>query len=193
MEIRNLSKSYDGKTVFSGLNLSLEEGGAYCLMAPSGAGKTTLLRILLGLETADFGTVSGLEGKRMAAVFQDDRLLEGRSALQNLLFAVGDRRPVSELNEALLKLLPENALTKQVCDFSGGMRRRVEILRALLAPSDVILMDEPFSGLDIQTKRETAAVINGYASGKLLIVATHSPEDAGLLNAAVIRLDSPSA
>lgn len=189
MRICGLTKSYNGIPVFRDLSLDFSDGGTYCLTAPSGAGKTTLFRIILGLEEPDNGTVSGLAGKRLTAVFQEDRLLEGYTALKNLRFVSGNRFSDDELNGLLLRLLPPDALKKRVSAFSGGMRRRVEILRALIAPSDAILMDEPFSGLDPETKRAAADLIRELAKGRLLIVATHSAEDAGLLGAATVRLD----
>ena len=84
----------------------------------------------------------------ISAVFQENRLLEGYTAIENLRFALGKRYSSEALTAYLLRLLPEDALSKPVCEFSGGMKRRVTILRAILAPSEIILMDEPFTGLD---------------------------------------------
>ena len=88
----------------------------------------------------------------ISAVFQENRLLEGYTAIENLRFALGKRYSSEALTAYLLRLLPEDALNKPVCEFSGGMKRRVAILRAILAPTDIILMDEPFTGLDADTK-----------------------------------------
>ena len=82
--IRDLSKSFGDKVVFDNLNLTIRGGMTTCIMAPSGAGKTTLLRILMGLETADAGSVTGLEGKRFSAVFQEERLCENMTAADNI-------------------------------------------------------------------------------------------------------------
>lgn len=188
--IENLMKSFDGEPVLNRLNLTFETVRSYCLMAPSGAGKTTLFHILMGLETPDGGTITGLEGKRFSAVFQEDRLLEGYTALQNIRLVTGSRYSPAELTEILLRLLPEDALRKPVREFSGGMKRRTVILRALLSPSDILLMDEPFTGLDPETKRSVIAIIKEYRQDRLLIVATHSEEDAGLLGAEIVRLDA---
>ena len=84
MDIRNLSKSYNGIPVFQNVDLQLEEGGIYCLLAPSGAGKTTLFRILMGLETADGGQITGIPKGPVAAVFQEDRLCQGLTAQKNI-------------------------------------------------------------------------------------------------------------
>ena len=111
-------------------------------MAPSGAGKTTLFRILMGLETADSGTIEGLEGRSFSAVFQEDRLLEGYTVLQNIRFVTGRGYPAHELTAIIKHLLPEDSLKKPVSEFSGGMKRRTAILRAILAPADIVLMDD---------------------------------------------------
>ena len=202
LSIRHLTKTYGEETVLKDLSLELFFGRSYCLMAPSGAGKTTLFRILMGLEEPDAGCIelertdsscmTGLARLRISAVFQEDRLLEGLTALQNLRLVTGPRIPSAELRAALLRLLPEEALAKPVAEFSGGMKRRTAILRALLAPSDLIIMDEPFTGLDRETKLTVMDLIREYTRGKLLLVSTHSEEDVSLLGAELIRLDSLS-
>ena len=187
--VRVLTKSYGDSLVLDHVSLDLESGCPCCLMAPSGAGKTTLFRILMGLETADSGTIEGLEGRSFSAVFQEDRLLEGYTALQNIRFVTGRRYPAHELTAIIKRLLPEDSLKKPVSEFSGGMKRRTAILRAILAPADIVLMDEPFTGLDPDTKRQAARIINEYTAGKLLLFSTHSKEDAALLGAEILRLD----
>ena len=140
-----LCKAFGGKTVLQDFSCELEEGRVTALMAPSGAGKTTLLRILLGLETADSGEITGLSGKRLAAVFQEDRLLDFMTPVDNI------RLPVPKLERAvILREMAAMGLTgcenQPVRELSGGMRRRVAILRALLCGADVIALDEPFKG-----------------------------------------------
>lgn len=192
IDIRGLEKSFGEERVLKGLDLSLSSGNFYCLMAPSGTGKTTLLRLLMGLEAPDRGTMTirlSPDGPlRTAAVFQEDRLLEGYTALQNLRFAAGNRYTAEELTGFILRLLPEDALKKPVREFSGGMRRRTAILRAILAPSDLVLMDEPFTGLDHETKLSAIRMIREFCDGKLFIAATHAEEDPKLLGAKVIQL-----
>lgn len=187
--VRNLTKSYGDSLVLDRLSLDLESGRPCCLMAPSGAGKTTLFRILMGLEAADSGTINGLEGLSLSAVFQEDRLLEGYTVLQNIRLVTGRRYSADVLTGLIRQLLPEDSLKKPVSEFSGGMKRRAAILRAILAPADVVLMDEPFTGLDPDTKRRAARMINEYTAGKLLLFSTHSKEDAALLGAEILHLD----
>ena len=133
--LQKLSKSYHGQVVFSDLSLALSPGNAYCLMAPSGTGKTTLFRILMGLETPDSGTIDGLKNLKISAVFQEDRLLEGYDVLTNLRFVCRQRLSDAELSAYAATLLPQNALSQPICEFSGGMKRRLSLLRALLVPT----------------------------------------------------------
>ena len=183
LRVENLCKAFEGRPVLR--NISFRIGpGITCLMAPSGAGKTTLLRILLGLEQADSGTVS--VPVRMAAVFQEDRLLNHLSARGNLHFALGH---VGAEADALLKELGlADEGKKPVAEYSGGMRRRVALARALLSASDALVLDEPFTGLDEENRLRCIACIRRYTEGKPVLLVTHDPEDAAALDAPVVNL-----
>ena len=184
--VRNLTKSYGDSLVLDHVSLDLESGCPCCLMAPSGAGKTTLFRILMGLETADSGTIEGLEGRSFSAVFQEDRLLEGYTALQNIRFVTGRWYPAHELTAIIKHLLPEDSLKKPVSEFSGGMKRRLSLLRALLVPFDLLILDEPFNGLDSENRKKAAALVRNRAQDKILLFAAHTKEDAALLGAEIL-------
>lgn len=186
--VKNLSKSYSGEAVLTNLTLTLNAQKKYCLMAPSGSGKTTLFRILMGLEKPDSGSLDGLTDLKLSAVFQEDRLLESFTALENIRFITGRRYSDETIRNALLRLLPSDSMEKPVCEFSGGMKRRTAILRALLAPSDMLIMDEPFAGLDSATKAAVIDMIKEYTKEKLLLFSTHNSEDAKLLEAEIIHL-----
>ena len=188
LHIHHVSKTFGTEHVLNNVTLSLSSGNIYCFMAPSGSGKTTLFRIFMGLETPDSGEICGLEGKRISAVFQENRLLEGFNAIQNLQFVTGRRYSVSELTQVLTRLLPEDSLQKPVHEFSGGMKRRLAIIRALLVPFDILIMDEPFTGLDAASKENAASLICEYASEKLILFSTHHTEEAALLSAEIISL-----
>ena len=172
--IKSLSHRFGEKVIFENFNLTLREGGLYGLTAPSGRGKTTLLRILLGLLAADGGTVT--QGVRYSAVFQNDRLLPGKTAVDQLLFVRGGRKDRETAARFLAGLLPEDSLTQPIGELSGGMQRRVAIARALWAESDCILMDEPFTGLDEDTLRHTADFILANRQGRTLLLSTHQKE-----------------
>ena len=169
--LQKLSKSYHGQVVFSDLSLALSPGNAYCLMAPSGTGETTLFRILMGLETPDSGTIDGLKNLKISAVFQEDRLLEDYDVLTNLRFVCRQRLSDAELSAYAATLLPQNALSQPVCEFSGGMKRRLSLLRALLVPFDLLILDEPFNGLDSENRKKAAALVRNRAQDKILLFA----------------------
>ena len=184
LHIKNLCKSFDGSPVLE--NVSFTAGpGVTCVMAPSGAGKTTLLRILLGLERPDSGSVP--EGVRWSAVFQEDRLLEHLDAMGNLRFVLGAALDEPAANALLTELGLGDTAGKPVREFSGGMKRRLALARALLAPSDALALDEPFTGLDEENRARCLALIRRAAEKPVLLV-THDPADAKSLGAAVYKL-----
>lgn len=185
MEIRveDLCKSYGGRPVLRGVS-AVFPAGITCIAAPSGTGKTTLLRLLLGLERPDSGTVAGA-GARWAAVFQEDRLLEHLPAAANLRFALGDSpRETAAGMLARLGLSLEDP--RPVREWSGGMKRRLALARALLAPSDALALDEPFTGLGAEDRARCLAPIREAAGGKPVLLATH--DLAGLEDVPVLEL-----
>ena len=187
MEINNITKAFDGKTVLKDLNIRIEEGMITCIMAPSGAGKTTLLRILMGLERADSGSLTGLDDKRFSAVFQEERLCENLTATENIRLVAPHLKPQSVRQELAIMGLGENS-EQPVSELSGGMRRRVSILRALLAEYDVLFLDEPFKGLDYELREQVMAYVKEKTEGKTVIFVTHDRQEALALGAEIIEL-----
>ena len=182
--IRGLGKAYDGKPVLDGLTLTFPSGQISAVMAPSGAGKTTLLRLLMGLEKPDRGSISGLEGLRISAVFQENRLLEYLTPAGNL------RLTAPELTQAeILGAMREMQLTgcegQPVRELSGGMKRRVALLRALLTPCDLLLLDEPFKGLDDRTLAAVIAFTRAKCAGRTTVLVTHSLAEATAMGAMI--------
>lgn len=173
--VTDLQKSYDGRAVLRGLTFTAPVGLTR-VVGDSGIGKTTLLRILLCLERADSGTVSP-QNLRWAAVFQEDRLLEHLDAAGNLRFAIGaayDGKKAASLLEALgLGTVGD----KRVRDFSGGMKRRLALARALLAPCDALALDEPFTGLDAGNRDIALSCILRAAEKKIVLLAAHEALD----------------
>lgn len=187
LRVEKLCKAYHGRVVLQ--NVSFTAGmGVTCVMAPSGAGKTTLLRILLGLERADRGTVTGAEDCRWAAAFQEDRLLEHLDAMGNLRFVLGGDLDTADAQALLEELGLEDVGTKPVRAYSGGMKRRLALARALLAPSDALALDEPFTGLDGDTRARAIACVRRAAAVKPVLLVTHDGGDASGLNAVIFRL-----
>lgn len=186
MELRNISKSYHGRPVLQNVSFTIEPG-VTALWAPSGAGKTTLLRILLGLERPDSGELLGT-GVRWSAVFQEDRLLDGLDAMGNLRFALGSCWDEAAARRLLAELGLSDAEDRPVREWSGGMKRRLALARALLADAEAIALDEPFAGLDAENRRRGAECIARRAETTPVLLVTHDRADLEALNARIIEL-----
>ena len=153
-----------------GLVLNVPAGGRICVMGASGAGKSTLLALAAG------------ECAPCSMVFQDARLVESASALDNVLVCADARVDASSAAALLRLLVPGVDVHARVAELSGGQRRRVEIARALLCPGGAVILDEPFTGLDVVARDATAEVVLDLLDGRTLLLATHDAADARALN-----------
>ena len=187
LTIEHLTKQFGENTLFRDLCLTVE--GPAVLWAPSGWGKTTLLRILMGLDTPTAGRVRGVG--RAAAVFQEDRLCPQLTALQNVTLVLpGSEKQYKEQIEADFQQLGMDAaaLALPAARLSGGQKRRTALLRALWAPSDTLLLDEPFTGMDPDTLAAAAALLRTRCGTEPVLLATHDREAIRLLGWPVIEL-----
>ena len=189
IECKDVAKSFDDQLVFSHLNMRIEEGERICLMAPSGCGKTTLLRMVLGLESYDSGTLINSHSSSMAVVFQEDRLCDALSAVDNVALVCKPGVSRRALRAMLCEVLPDEVLDKQVAYLSGGQRRRVALVRAFACDARLLVLDEPFSGLDSETRSEVAQFMLRHQHNATLLVSTHGEHDHVSLHARVIRLN----
>ncbi len=180
IRIEKLCKSYGENRVLSDFSAVFPEGKTSCVMGASGCGKTTLLRILLGLEKPDSGEILGLPDP-ISAVFQEDRLAEPFSAVANLSLVTGKRISRDILRAHLSALGLSDSLDKPVRELSGGMRRRVAIARAVLYDAPLVLLDEPFKGLDGETKKTVMDYVRESCAGKTVILVTHDEAEAAYL------------
>lgn len=185
VKLTHILKRFDEKIVLNDVSLSISQG-VTCLMGASGAGKTTLLRILTGLEMPDSGAVEGLP-RRISMVFQEDRLTENLTVRGNLKLALGQRYNEKKAAQMLESLLLPDILPQTVSALSGGMKRRVALCRALLFDAELIVLDEPFKGLDEDTKRAAMDVLQEYQDRHILLV-THDEDEARYLGARVVKL-----
>ncbi len=182
--IRHLTKAFDGKAVLTDFSCDLPGKGVVAMMGKSGIGKSTFINLLLGLRKPDSGTISLPDGLRFSAVFQEDRLFEHMSARDNLRLTTG--RGMAEIDAALraLSLNPEERAP--VRTYSGGMKRRVSLARGVLYEADALLMDEPFRGLDGETREQAMKFVREVWKNRLIILVTHDMEEARGMRASQI-------
>ncbi|MBR5524437.1 MAG: ATP-binding cassette domain-containing protein [Clostridia bacterium] len=197
--------SYGDTPVLRDVTWQLPGAGVSCLWGPSGCGKTTILRLLAGLEQPDSGYIikqpstavlpdnssipavtTDWRPKRVAMVFQEDRLLPWLTALQNVT-VVGAGEAAAR-NMLLALGLTEEELASLPTNLSGGQQRRVALARALAADSDLLLLDEPFNGLDEETWRTAVPLIGEYATHRPVVLVTHVREQALALDARMVPL-----
>ena len=176
--------SYGDNTICHDLTWHIPSNGVVCLWGPSGCGKTTLLRLLAGLETPADGDVENVG--RVSMVFQEDRLLPWLSALDNVAVTGASESLAADM---LAKLgLTQEEMSALPRNLSGGQQRRVALARALVADSDILLMDEPFNGLDEDTWQTIVPLITEYAQNRPVVLVTHIRQQAEMLGAGMIAL-----
>ena len=176
ISFEKVCKSYGETAVLQDFSLRIPLGKTTALMGPSGCGKTTLINLLLGLLKPDSGAVKHDSGLKMSAVFQEDRLLKQMTAAANV--ALVSKASISRIEALLLSLgIPEESLPQPVSAYSGGMKRRVALARALLADYDVLFLDEPYKGLDEETRARVMDIVNEHTRGKTVLLITHDKEE----------------
>ncbi len=191
LQIQDISKRYGDTVVFERFSCTLHPGEVNVLFGASGSGKTTLLRLIMGLEEADEGSLNSFEQLRFSAVFQEDRLCNNLSASSNVKLVVEPTVSSEQVKNALVAVGLGDAIRKPAKELSGGMRRRVALVRALLATYDLLILDEPFKGLDELTKKQVIAYTLERTKDKTVILVTHDLEEAKLLGAKhVINLET---
>ena len=188
--LSGITKRFGDTTVFVDFSLTVKGRGVTALMGASGRGKTTLASIILGLEGIDGGEIVNPHTE-ISVAFQDPRLLPWMTAEDNVAFVLTGipRKEKRRLaREILTRLGLGDALRKYPAELSGGMRRRVSLARAFLAPHTLLILDEPFAGLDPDNRETVLEMIRAEAEHAPVILITHAPEDAEALNATVVRL-----
>lgn len=181
IELKNITKKYGEKTVYSGFDLCLEEGKVTAVLGESGSGKTTLLNILASL-TDYSGEIIGIDkGAPVSYVFQNDRLVPNLTVQQNLMLTCGGKNAdTAEISAALEKAGLGGYEKAYPSALSAGMKRRVALLRAFLFDSPVILMDEPFINLDPALKYSLMDMFKEFRKeeGKTAVFVTHDVKEA---------------
>lgn len=187
--------SLNGAPLFAPLTLTLKPGQWTCLLGGSGVGKTTVLRLISGLATgaAFSGQITASDGAevapRVAYMAQDDLLLSWASVSQNILLGARLRGEAPD-PERLARILSRVGLTahadKKPAELSGGQRQRVALARTLMEDKPIILLDEPFSALDAQTRAAMQDLAVEVLHGKTVLIVTHDPAEAARLGHAIL-------
>lgn len=173
MRIENLTKKYGENTVYENFSLDINEGEITCILGESGSGKTTLLSCIAGI--TDF--VGEISGVKCSYVFQTPRLVPNLTVYNNLKLVCSDDNNIEEILDGLFI---KNKRNSYPISLSGGQAQRVSLARAMLADSDIILMDEPFSSLDMKLKRDISLLYKDWqkSSAKTTLIVTHDVDEA---------------
>ena len=203
LQLKNISKSYDGVSILKNINLEIEEGEIVSILGPSGSGKTTLLNLILGLVDVDEGNIiyNGkdltnvpMEERGFNIVFQDYALFPNLNVYQNITYGLRNKPNISSKEEVedLIDLLGlREHLTKRVDQLSGGQKQRVALARTMVMKPRILLLDEPLSALDGVIKESIKDRIKTIAREYHLttIIVTHDPEEALTLSDRVLIID----
>ena len=178
IEIRDLSKHYNKQTVLANFNTIIAGNEPTVITGPSGCGKTTLLRIICGLEKRYTGSVTGVP-ERISYLFQEDRLMPWMTLKQNVEFVLKDVYDLEKASETALKMIEAVKLSghedKYPADLSGGMQRRTALARTFCYPCDLLILDEPFKGLDVKLKSDIIDLFEELfvKTKKTVIIVSH--------------------
>ncbi|ABX44187.1 ATP-binding cassette domain-containing protein [Lachnoclostridium phytofermentans] len=183
---KNVSLNFGEKQVLKDLNLTIKPGEVIGIMGASGIGKTTFVKVLLGLLKPSAGNVTGLENIKFSAVFQEDRLCEGSDAITNVKMVLPSDIGTEQVEKEFSKVFLSDYKGKPISKLSGGMKRRVAIVRAVMAQSDVIILDEPLKGLDESLKEQVLSYLKDSLSERTVILVTHDKAEVEALHAKLL-------
>ena len=188
LKAMDIHKAFGENIVLDGFSHEFSESKVTAVLGKSGCGKSTLLNILMGLQKPDSGEIIQPENCRISAVFQENRLCENLTASANIRLVTGKRYTRAQIASELAAVGLSGCEDKPVRTLSGGMKRRTALLRALLAEYDVIYLDEPFKGLDSDTKRVVLDYCKEKISGKTVVLVTHDEDECKFLADVIIEL-----
>lgn len=187
LRAQGLLIGYGAEPLCEPLGFSLGPSSCLCLQAPSGTGKTTLLHTVARLQRPLAGSLDNTAWGR-SMMFQDTRLVEDLDAIDNILLFARPGFTRKDARDLACELLSKDALSRPACELSGGQRRRVELARAFAAPGELVLLDEPFGGLDAQAHSCALAFVKRHGAERIVVFTTHDANDAQALGAQILEL-----
>jgi NitT/TauT family transport system ATP-binding protein len=184
IKLIDVSKKFDDLTLLKDFNVSFEKNKITCLFGPSGVGKTTIANIVAGIIPVDKGRVEGIDNSLFSYVFQEPRLLKWYNVYENIDFVLKDvykpDKRVEIINNYLKMVELSEYKNYKIDALSGGMAQRVSLARAFAYPSHILIMDEPFKGLDNKLKNEMSSLFLKMwsLSQRTVLFITHDVEEA---------------
>lgn len=186
LKISNLNFSYKDKNIFNDFSLEIKNGEKIWFSGPSGCGKTTLIKLILGLLKPKSGEIN-IDNSTPSVVFQENRLLPFYTVMQNIELVGGDKEKAKEILSVLGIGETENLYPSSL---SGGMKRRAAIARALSIPFNLLVLDEPFNGIDEKNLQSACDCIKKFTADKTVILITHNPDEAELLGTKKVEINN---
>jgi NitT/TauT family transport system ATP-binding protein len=199
LSIRGLVKRFDDLPVLDGLDLDVPARGVTAVLGPSGCGKTTLLRILAGLVRADAGRIEGARPEQVTILFQEPRLLPWETVRANVEFVLPPHWEPGERAAAVAAVLADVQMAEFAgyypAELSGGMAQRVALARAFVYPGELLLLDEPFQGLDLSLRLSLIGVFERLLASRprTSLFVTHSVREALLVGEEIALLSARPA
>lgn len=188
LKLEELSFSYGDKVIFENINLELPSRGIVALMGASGCGKSTLFSVIAGVLSPTSGRVTA-DGI-LSISFQEPRLLPHMTAEENICFVLGKREDAHEISKKILADVGlADSADKYPSELSGGMQKRVSLARALAYGGDIILLDEPFTGVDEERKKELTALVKRTAENALVLMTSHDRAEVEACADRIIMFD----
>lgn len=173
LKLDNITVKYGDNTVIDNFSIDLSEHNVIALVGPSGCGKTTLLNAIAGLVPLDSGEI--ITDKKIGFMFQEPRLFLHLTALQNVNAVLSDKKETLDKAKKALETVGFFDFDKYPHELSGGMQQRVALARTLVSDSELLLLDEPFSALDSESKEKLLDLIK--KDGRQTVFVTHDQND----------------
>lgn len=203
--VSQVYKSYKNKKVLANVNLELDNSCIGCISGESGSGKTTLLKIIAGIVKSDKGSIRLIfsgdsvknhnycdNGYKVSMVFQENRLIEESNIYTNIYSVVGKEYSRKETDRHLKMVGLDGMGNVNVRELSGGMKRRVAIVRALIKESDIILLDEPFKGLDDRLKLKVMDYVKKNVNGRIVLMVSHDMKECQNMEGIMFNMNNIS-